>query len=129
MRLRVSTRFLAAITVLSLFVQPLAATADCWQMAVAEEKCPADCPMGHEPDSRHSHKAQAADPDCCEISSSEPTRQPTAVSSPSAAGYAELEPLARLPRLERPAAPALPESSPPRPSSSPLTALYCTFLI
>jgi hypothetical protein len=85
--------------------------------------------MGHEPGSNHSKSAKAADLGCCEITSSEPTPNGIATRAAQTSHQVYLEPVAGGPLLERPIMPLLHEASPPRQASSPLTKLYCTFLI
>jgi len=122
-------RLIVAVAAVALMAQPLTAFSACWQMTPPREECPGKCPMGHQPAPHHSKAVQAADTACCEITSSEPMPLAVAAAGPQAPAHGTLTPLARLPHVERPVAPSLPEASPPRRASSSLTTLYCTFLI
>lgn len=120
---------MALTALFCLLAQPLAASAGCWPMVAAEKGCPGECPMGHETGPSQSNRAQAADPGCCEITSSEPIPHGIAATAAPTSPPVYLASAAGVALRERPVMPVLPTVSPPRHAPSPLTELYCTFLI
>lgn len=112
----------------ALVAQPLAAVSACWQSGTAEGHCPSGCLMpGPRPTAPV--KVEPGNPDCCEISSSEPQpwvkgtkgveTAPAPVAEPGTVAAVRAELGSEIPV----------GVSPPRVLASSLHTLNCVFLI
>lgn len=126
-----STSKLAAVAVVAtLLAQPLLPAPACWQGSTKAAACPGGCSMPHERSKSKPVKAESADPDCCELTSSEPAPWVTL-----AKGSETFRTLFVVPvtpdrvGVERVTVPVAVNFSPPRPQASSLHTLNCVFLI
>ena len=109
-----------------LLLQPLAALSACLPAEAAASDC---CPMPHPASPADPVTAVPGAPDCCAISSSEPTPSPAVAKGAEASRVPVLAAAAGLAlHTETQALTFLASVSPPRTVSS-LQTLYCVFLL
>ncbi len=109
-----------------LLLQPLAALSVCLPAEAAASDC---CPMPHPASPAEPLRAAPGGPDCCAISSSEPTPSPAVAKGTEASRVPVLAAATGVePHREAEAPALLASASSPRTGSS-LQTLYCVFLI
>lgn len=120
---------LAALAVAAALVaQPLAAVSACWQDGTAQGHCPSGCLMpGPRPTAPV--KVEPGNPDCCEISSSEPQPWAKVTKSLEAAPAPVTEPETAAAVSAEVGSETPVGASSPRALASSLHILNCVFLI
>jgi len=129
MKLHLGSKVAAVAIAVALLGQPVVAASLCWEMATVAAACAGHCPMPQKPGHTDAAKVKAADPLCCEISSSEPAPLATVAVNVQKTATPPL-PLVNLAAANADIliTPVAKESPPANPVSS-LNTLYCVFLI